>query len=72
MVTQLTTHEAHAIIDVADIAYSEGLGPDTEERVSAWSALITLAESITGRTAIRTTVTLLKRTRKCSVIQQRH
>ena len=47
----LTFHLAHAIIEMDDIAYSEGQGPENNEQCGAWDELIRKAEKVTGRRA---------------------
>ena len=40
----LTKDLAHAVLDMEDIGFGEGLGPETEEATRAWIHLISLSE----------------------------
>lgn len=42
---------AHAIIDMDDIGFSEGLGPNGVARTKVWGALVAKAEDVAGRRA---------------------
>ncbi len=44
----LTEDLANAIIDMDNHGYSEGLGPDTPERMEAWQKIVAVAEEQTG------------------------
>ncbi len=46
----LTLQQAMAVIDMDDIGFDEGLGPETKEACDGWGELLTQAEAITGRT----------------------
>ena len=54
MKIELTKALAHAIIDMDDHGYSEGLGPGTRESIDAWKLLLKTAEDLTGRDADET------------------
>ena len=43
---------AHAIIDMDDIGFSEGLGPRINERAEAWYQLVAAAEKIAKRESV--------------------
>jgi hypothetical protein len=49
----LTLSQANAIIDMEDIGYSEGLGPETSLSNEAWDEMLLWAEAATGRKAVR-------------------
>lgn len=45
---------AHAILDMDDHGYSEGLGPENNGGMEAWRELVSKAEQITGRKSLDT------------------
>ncbi len=47
----LTEDLAHAIVDMDDHGFSEGLGPETLKGAAAWEALVVAAELIADRKA---------------------
>lgn len=49
MKIKITQALAHAIIDMDNHGYSEGLGPNTKESTIAWKSLLKAAEDSTGR-----------------------
>lgn len=45
----MTEDTASAIIDMDNIAWSEGQGPKTTARGGAWNVLLRIAEEVAGR-----------------------
>lgn len=54
MKIELTEPLAHAIIDMDDISFSEGLGPKNKVSIGAWITLLRMAENLIGRKAVST------------------
>ena len=51
---ELSHSLAHAIIDMDDIGFGEGMGPSGPERVKAWLELVSECESLVDRVAFST------------------
>jgi hypothetical protein len=49
----MTGSMANAIIDMDNIGWSEGLGPETDARADAWDVLVNSAEEVTGKQSYR-------------------
>lgn len=51
MKIELTKSLAHAVIDMENVGYSEGLGPEERTSFEAWKLLVKTAEDFVGRKA---------------------
>jgi len=51
----MTPDIAHAVLDMADHGFDEGLGPETKEAMEAWAHLVSLAELRVQRRALANT-----------------
>jgi len=45
----ITKNLANAIIDMDNIAFGEGLGPETKARADDWEVFVDMAEEATGK-----------------------